>query len=157
MCDQEYPNPHPSCFVSPFARCTCTDIDTHLGCSVSLFLRQYPFINIGRAKNGCPVNYFQAGKINPEGIFALTTIDRAAKYFWYQVVHVFKNKLKASHEANHDFVRMEGITIIDLKGLSSSSLVSETFEVIKAAQVTADFFVEVSPAALRTSCGTFLA
>ena len=120
------------------------DIREFLGCPVSLFLSQYSFVKIGNAKNGCPVNYFKAGKINPEGILCVTTIKQAASFFWYQTKVKFKEQLKAAHEANPDFVRMEGINIIDLKGLSASVLSSETMDVVKLAGVVSDFFVEVS-------------
>ena len=54
------------------------DISKSLGCPFSVFLSQYPFLTIGNGKNGCPVNYFHAGGINPEGILCLTSVEKIA-------------------------------------------------------------------------------
>lgn len=113
-----------------------------LGAPVSVFLSQYPFLPIGSAKNGCPVNYFMAGKINPEGILSITTTDRLEGYFWWSFMWKMKDEIRTAQEMDPDFVRMEGINILDLKGLSSSALSSETMEVIKVSSKVADFFPE---------------
>jgi hypothetical protein len=113
-----------------------------LGAPVSVFLSQYPFLPIGSAKNGCPVNYFIAGQINPEGILSITTIDRLEGYFWWSFMWKMKDEVRRAQEKDPDFVRMEGINIVDLKGLSSAALSSETIEVIKVSAKVADFFPE---------------
>eukprot|EP00980_Cylindrotheca_fusiformis_P021916 scaffold8747_cov96-Cylindrotheca_fusiformis.AAC.11 len=113
-----------------------------LGAPVSVFLSQYPFLPMGWAKNGCPVNYFMAGQINPEGIMCLTTIEQLEGYFWWSFMWKMKDEIRRAQEADPDFVRMEGINIVDLKGLSSSALTSETMEVIKVSSKVADFFPE---------------
>jgi hypothetical protein len=107
-------------------------------------LSQYPFLPIGRAKNGCPVNYFQAGHIQPEGIMCLTTIERMQGYFWWSFMHKMKEEIRKAQAEDPDFVRAEGINIIDIKGMSASALSSETMEVIKLASKISDFFPEVS-------------
>jgi CRAL/TRIO domain len=113
-----------------------------IGAPLSVFLSQYPFLPIGRGKNGCPVNYFLAGKINPEGILCLTTIKKLECYFWYSFMWKFKNEIRAAQDVDPDFVRIEGINVIELDGLSSSALSSETMEVIKLASKISDFFPE---------------
>ncbi|KAG7369968.1 CRAL/TRIO domain containing protein [Nitzschia inconspicua] len=113
-----------------------------IGAPLSVFLSQYPFLPVGRGKNGCPVNYFLAGKINPEGILCLTTIKKLECYFWYSFMWKFKNEIRAAQERDPDFVRVEGINVIELDGLSSSALSSETMEVIKMASKISDFFPE---------------
>jgi hypothetical protein len=115
-----------------------------MGAPFPVFLSQYPFLAIGRAKNGCCVNYFVAGKINPEGINCLASVEDLEGYFWWSFMHKMKAEIRASQEADPNFVRCEGINIIDLQGLSRSSLSSETFAVIKLASKVADFFPEVS-------------
>lgn len=116
--------------------------DETIGAPVSVFLTQYPFLPIGSAKNGCPVNYFMAGRINPEGIMSITTAERLEGYFWWSFMWKMKAEVRKAQEQDPDFVRMEGINIVDLKGLSSSALSSETMDVIKISSKVADFFPE---------------
>lgn len=119
------------------------DLEDHLGCPFSVFLSQYPFLSIGRGKNGSPVNYFNVGKINPEGIMCLMTIDKLKSYFWYSFMYNFKDKVRESQAVHPDFSRCEGINILDLNGLSSSALTAETMEVLKICSKVSDFFPEV--------------
>lgn len=42
------------------------NVQEAIGAPLSVFLSQYPFLPVGHGKNGCPVNFFLAGKINPE-------------------------------------------------------------------------------------------
>jgi len=118
------------------------DLEDHLGCPFSVFLSQYPFLSIGRGKNGSPVNYFNVGKINPEGIMCLITMDKLKSYFWYSFMYNFKDKVRESQAVHPDFSRCEGINILDLNGLSSSALTTETMEVIKICAKISDFFPE---------------
>ncbi|CAJ1932649.1 unnamed protein product [Cylindrotheca closterium] len=116
--------------------------DVAIGAPVSVFLTQYPFLPIGSARNGCPVNYFMAGKINPEGIWSMTTVERLEGFFWWSFMWKMKAEVRKAQTQDPDFVRMEGINIVDLKGLSSNALSSETMDVIKLSSKVADFFPE---------------
>ena len=73
----------------------------------------------------------------------LTTAEKTEPYFWYSFMYKFMDEIKAAKEADPNFVRCEGINIIDLKGLSRSALSTETFDVIKVASKISDFFPEV--------------
>ena len=119
------------------------DLEDHLGCPYSVFLSQYPFLAIGKGKNGCPVNYFSVGKVNPEGIMCLVTMNQLKRYFWYSFMYSFKDHIRATQKDHPDFCRCEGINVMDLNGLSSSALSSETMEVVKIASKISDFFPEV--------------
>ena len=143
------------------------NIEDYLGCPVSVFLSQYPFLPIGRGKNGCPVNYFLAGKIQPEGILCVTSIEQLAYYFWYSFMYKMKVEIQESQQLannatsskknndndndddphqqhqNNFLIKCEGINILDLAGLSASSLTSDTMEVIKLSSKISDFFPEV--------------
>lgn len=59
-------------------------------------------------------------------------------------MYKFKQEIRKAQDRDPDFVRIEGINIIDLKGLSASSLSGDTMEVIKLASKISDFFPEVS-------------
>lgn len=118
------------------------DVAEAIGAPLSVFLSQYPFLPVGRGKNGCPVNYFLAGRINPEGMLCMTTIKKLEYYFWYSFMWKFKNEVRSAQTFDPDFVRLEGINIVELDGLSSSALSSETMEVIKLASKISDFFPE---------------
>jgi hypothetical protein len=54
-----------------------------------------------------------------------------------------KEEIRKAQALDPDFVRIEGINVIDLQGLSASALSSETMEVIKLASKISDFFPEV--------------
>lgn len=118
------------------------DVTKTIGAPFSVFLSQYPFLPIGRGKNGCPVNYFLAGKINPEGILSLSTPERLQGYFWWSFMYKFKSEVRKAQERDPDFVRIEGINILDMQGLSASALSSETIDVVKLASKVSDFFPE---------------
>ena len=121
----------------------CTDVTKAIGAPFSVYLSQYPLLPIGRGKNGCPVNYFQAGKLNPEGIFTLTTLPKVQGYFWWTFMWKMKEEIINSQNLDPDFVRVEGINVVDLNGLSAAALTSEAMEVIKIASKISDFFPEV--------------
>ena len=119
------------------------DIEEHLGCPYSVFLSQYPFLAVGRGKNGSPVNFFHVGQVNPEGIFALVTVEQLQKFFWYSFMHKFKDEIRATQAINPDFCRCEGINILDLSGLSAAALNKETMDVLQVSSKIADLFPEV--------------
>eukprot|EP00532_Pseudo-nitzschia_australis_P004986 CAMPEP_0168202500 /NCGR_PEP_ID=MMETSP0139_2-20121125/24308_1 /TAXON_ID=44445 /ORGANISM="Pseudo-nitzschia australis, Strain 10249 10 AB" /LENGTH=719 /DNA_ID=CAMNT_0008128197 /DNA_START=164 /DNA_END=2323 /DNA_ORIENTATION=- len=133
------------------------DIEDHLGCPLSVFLSQYPFLSVGRGRNGSPINYFLAGKINPEGIMALCTIEQLTCYFWFSFMYKMKDEMRITQQMNEDFCRCEGINVLDLSGLSASALTSETMEVIKIASKVSDFFPETLHAMLVINAPGFFA
>ena len=73
----------------------------------------------------------------------LVTFEQLKSYFWYNFMHDFKDKIRASQAKNPDFCRCEGINVLDLNGLSASALTTETMEVIKICSKISDFFPEV--------------
>jgi len=131
------------------------DLEDHLGCPFSVFLSQYPFLSVGRGKNGSPVNYFRVGKIHPEGIMCLVTIEQLKSYFWYSFMHAFKDKVRASQAEYPEFCRCEGINVLDLSGLSSSCLTIEIMEVIKLCSKISDFFPETLHCMLVVNAPSF--
>lgn len=119
------------------------DVSQAVGAPFSIFLSQYPNVPAGRARNGCPVNYFLAGKIQPEGLLCVTTVEQTQGYFWNQFMHKFVKEITFAQQADPNFVRCEGIQVIDLQGLSSNALTPDTFDVIKIAGKISEFFPEV--------------
>lgn len=63
-------------------------------------------------------------------------------------MHKYKSEIRAVQDSDPDFVRIEGIMVMDLQGLSSSALSAETMEVIKIASKISDYFPEVSDEAI---------
>jgi CRAL/TRIO domain len=124
------------------------DIDKALGAPFAVFMTQYPMLPIGKGKNGCTVNYFRAGQINPEGVMAMTTLAKMEHYFWWGYMHQLKADLRQKISDDPDFVRCEGINVIDLQGLSRAALSSETMDCIKLSSKIGDYFPEVSVYAL---------
>ena len=74
---------------------------------------------------------------------ALTTTEQLEGYFWWSFMHKMKQEIRNEQSLNPDFVRCEGINIIDLQGLSRAALSSDTMAVIKLAGKVSDFFPEV--------------
>jgi CRAL/TRIO domain len=120
------------------------DIDKALGAPFTVFMTQYPMLPIGKGKNGCTVNYFRAGQINPEGVMAMTTLAKMEHYFWWGYMHQLKADLRQKISDDPDFVRCEGINVIDLEGLNRAALTSETMDCIKLSSKIGDYFPEVS-------------
>lgn len=59
-------------------------------------------------------------------------------------MYKFKQEIRKAQELDPDFVRVEGINILDLSGLSAAALSSDTIDVVKLASKISDFFPEVS-------------
>ena len=74
---------------------------------------------------------------------ALTTGQQLTGYFWWSFMHKFKEEIRKAQSRDPDFVRIEGINILDLEGLSASALSQETMDVIQLASKISDFFPEV--------------
>ena len=114
------------------------------GASYSVFLSQYPFLPIGRSIQGYPVNYFQAGQINSEGILCITTIEHLIGYFWWSFMYKMKKEVVEQRLKDKNFVRCEGVNVIDLHGISIQQILSsESQQVLQLAGKIADFFPEV--------------
>ena len=82
-----------------------TDIETTLKAPMAAFLSQYPFVTSGRAKNGCPVNYFGAGKVNAEGILSLTSMEGFEAFLWHQFYYIFQNNIRQAQKLDPNIVR----------------------------------------------------
>jgi len=118
------------------------NVSEALGAPFSVFLTQYPFIAMGNAKNGCPVNYFRAGRIHPEGILCLTTASKVEGYFWHNFAYTFIKDLKRAQSSDPNFVCCEGINVVDLEGLSASAVTKDALECVTLAGKVADFYPE---------------
>lgn len=118
------------------------NVEDAIGTKLSLFLKMYPTFYHGNAKNGCPVSYFQAGKMNTEGLLCLVTIDAAARFYWNQYLHVFKQHLERARERNPDFCRCEAVNVMDFTGLSSSQFNADTTQTLQVLTKVNEFFPE---------------
>ncbi|KAL7577621.1 hypothetical protein ACA910_015140 [Epithemia clementina (nom. ined.)] len=118
------------------------DIDAALGVPLVLFLQHYPYFYHGNAKNGCPVNYFKAGKLETEALLSMVSTESSTRYFWHIFYYTFREHMVIAKERNPDFVRCESINVVDLKGLSSNQLTSEAVECLRGAAKIAEFFPE---------------
>eukprot|EP00525_Craspedostauros_australis_P008414 CAMPEP_0198127526 /NCGR_PEP_ID=MMETSP1442-20131203/47344_1 /TAXON_ID= /ORGANISM="Craspedostauros australis, Strain CCMP3328" /LENGTH=408 /DNA_ID=CAMNT_0043787509 /DNA_START=159 /DNA_END=1385 /DNA_ORIENTATION=+ len=118
-------------------------VEIALDCPKSLFLSQYPVKYIGQAKNGCPVSYLRAGRIQPEGLLCVTTIEKASNFFWHQSYHAFIHAMKRSQKIHPNVCRMEVVVVLDLDGISASTLASpDAMECVKLAGSVGDSFPE---------------
>ena len=118
------------------------DLESAMGIPPSLFSRFYPFFYQGNAKNGCPVNYFKAGKIHVDGLLSMITMEQVSYNAWNVCKHVFPSMVSKAQDKDPNFVRCESINVIDLQGLTSQQASSEAIEIVKQATKVADFFPE---------------
>ena len=118
------------------------DIDSALGVPLVLFLQHYPYFYHGNAKNGCPVNYFKAGKLESEALLAMVSPEVSTRYFWHIFYYTFRENMIFAKERNPDFVRCESINVVDLKGVSSNQLTSEAVECLRGVSKIVEFFPE---------------
>jgi hypothetical protein len=82
--------------------------------------------------------------MKPEGLLCLCPVATAERFFWHQSIHLFPKNIQATQNSLPDFVRCEGITIIDLKGMSASVMTSDALDCVKLASAVGNFFPEVS-------------
>ena len=73
---------------------------------------------------------------------ALTTAEQLKGYFWWSFMHKFKQEIRKAQAKDPDFVRIEGINVLDLEGLSASAISQESLDVIQLASKISDFFPE---------------
>lgn len=124
------------------------DLETSMGIPQTLLHKFYPFFYQGNAKNGCPVNYFKAGKIHVEGLLSMVTLEQLQYNAWHTCKHVFPRMVAKAQERNPNFVRCESINVLDLEGMTSSQAGGEAMEIIKQASKVGDFFPETMHAML---------
>lgn len=114
------------------------------GAPIYAFLKFYPFLSSGHAKNGCPVNYFLVGQIQAPMIFSLVDMAAFEAFMWHQSFHAFKKNIQDQNNPN--IVRMESITVLDLSGLTYAAASSpEATDAVKLASKIGDYFPEVRP------------
>ena len=90
-----------------------------------------------------------------DGIFSVTTIERLKGYFWWNYMWKMKGELRKAKLDDPNFVRAEGINVVDLKGMSSSNLCARLFDVIQVAKEIENFFPEVSDPMRAPGVGVF--
>ncbi len=96
---------------------------TALSVESSLYIKQYPQLYYGHARNGCPVFISQPGMINIDAISSLTCIPKIVNYHWYAMMHEFTGKLKEEKTTSHGaFKRYECMCILDLNGLTATKI-----------------------------------
>lgn len=118
-------------------------IESAVGCSGSVLLTQYPYIFSGNAKNGCPVNYQAIGRTKTEGIECITDLDKIKWYVMHSIMFQFKNQVAVAQAADPDVVRVECISVIDLKGLDSSQLNKKTLAALESIGKVTQCFPEM--------------
>jgi len=111
------------------------------GAPLYAFLKFYPFLSCGHAKNGCPVNYFQVGKIQAQMLFSIVDFASFEAFMWNHSFHAFQKHVKEQH--NENIVRMETITVLDLSGLTYAAASSqEAMDAVKLATKIGNYFPE---------------
>jgi len=98
----------------------------------SLYIKQYPQIYYGHAKNGCPVFISQPGRLNIEAIGCLTSIPSIINFHWHAMMHEFVDALYSQHKTSDGkFKRYECVCILDLAHLTPSKVGKRQLNIIK--------------------------
>ncbi len=112
------------------------------GAPLYAFLKFYPFLSSGHAKNGCPVNYFRVGQIQAQMLFSIVDLAAFEAFMWNQNFHAFQQHVQK--QQNQNIVRMETIAILDLSGLTYAAASSqEAMDAVKLASKIGNYFPEV--------------
>lgn len=118
------------------------NLEDALGVPLDVFFHMSPIATYGHARNGCPVSYLKAGRLDTDGLFSICSKDVIARYFWNSLIHGSPRQFKESKRKFPNFVRMEKVSVLDLEGFTSSQLSSDTIEFLKVVNGLATFFPE---------------
>jgi hypothetical protein len=103
-----------------------------LGCDIAFYIKQYPQVYYGHAKNGCPVFYSKPALMDINSIECLTSVKGIINYHWNAMMHAYANKLKEQYESSSStFKRYECVCILDLKHLTTAQLSKRPLNLIK--------------------------
>lgn len=98
----------------------------------SLYIKQYPQLYYGHARNGCPVFISQPGLLNIDAVGSLTSVPSIINYHWNAQMHQYMRKLKEEYYSSRgSFKRYEHVCILDLKHLSPGSLSKKPLNIAK--------------------------
>jgi len=103
-----------------------------LGCDTAFYMKQYPQVYYGHAKNGCPIFYSKPALMDINSVESLTSLKNIINYHWNSMMHDYSKQLKDQYiSSNGQFKRYECIYIMDLKHLSTSQLSKRVLKLIK--------------------------
>jgi len=118
------------------------NIEDVTGITQDVFLHMFPITGYGFARNGSPVEYIQVGKMDPEGMFSMCSMEDLEHFFWHHCHNEDREQFRLASSKYPDFVRCEKITVFDLEGFSSSQLTSEIMQFIQKADKIGDCYPE---------------
>lgn len=118
------------------------DAEEAVGAPESVLLTQFPLLISGRAKNACPIAYFDASNIHLEGIECVTALERIPNYVWHVVMHKLKDCLEAEQKLNAPIARFQLVLLFDLKGLALTTL-KQVMQVLEKALRILSVFPEI--------------
>mmetsp|Transcript_15088 Transcript_15088/g.18397 ORF Transcript_15088/g.18397 Transcript_15088/m.18397 type:complete len:583 (+) Transcript_15088:158-1906(+) len=103
-----------------------------LGVESSFYVKAYPQVYYGHAKNGCPVFYSKPGVLDIHTIECLTSFLGLINFHWNAMMHDFVKKLHGQYKlSNGEFKRYECVCILDLSNLTSAQLAKKPMKIIK--------------------------
>lgn len=103
-----------------------------LGCDKALYIKQYPQVYYGHARNGYPVFYSKPALMDMSSIESLTSLVNLLKFHWNAMMWDFNKALKEQYvSSNGKFKRYECIIIMDLKHLTTSQLSKRCMKLTK--------------------------
>jgi len=120
------------CTAGPRKHAFFPDPEEALSVESSLYIKQYPQIYFGHAKNGCPVFISQPGRLNIDGVSSLTNIPNIINFHWYAMMHEYVHHLDAMRKtSNGNFKRYECVCILDMSQLTAAKVGKRALNITK--------------------------
>ena len=120
------------CTAEPRKHAFFPDPAEALSVESSLYIKQYPQIYFGHAKNGCPVFISQPGRLNIEGISNLTNIANIINFHWHAMMHEYVHHLDSMRKtSNGKFKRYECVCILDMSQLTAAKMGKRAMNITK--------------------------
>jgi CRAL/TRIO domain len=122
------------------------DFQAHFHCPLAVFLKLFPIVTAGLAKNGCTLMYLKAGEIDIDGIECIADLPTIMPYIWHILHEKSKDTMKREMGQKADentTVLAEKIAIIDMQGAPSALFGSRGMEFLKDAAKASACFPEI--------------
>ncbi|KAG7339170.1 CRAL-TRIO domain containing protein [Nitzschia inconspicua] len=109
------------------------------GCPLPVFMKLFPVVISGLAKNGATMFYFKPGGMDMNALECVATLPELVPYLWYMLHQGGISSMQREVEAhgNDKTVLSERIIVFDMRNISSSLFNTEFIK--EAAKITACF------------------
>jgi hypothetical protein len=97
--------------------------ESYNGCPAPVFMKLFPIVMTGLAKNGAPLLYTKPGLIDVEALECVTGLIEIAPFFWHMVHYQGKESMLRElkqHDPETTVVLTERVIVLDMKGIPTA-------------------------------------